>query len=204
MFSFKIEQFPAKIQAEMVWKTVEKGQIIFREGDPADTLFYLEAGEIQLLQYTQNGKAVEHYHVLAGEFFAEVVIFLSYYACSALAIQTSRIVAIPKVVLIPLLMENTDLSVTLMEQMARRLHLTKILLELRSYRAARERVLRYFQIMLPLLSEPDAKAIRLNRPLKEIASNLGMSPEAFSRTLKQLQQEGIMTRSGRKITLHQP
>lgn len=202
MFTFTVKQFPAVVQAKIIWKSVEEGQIIFREGEPAEVLFWLDTGEIQLLQYTQTGKAVEHYRVLSGEFFAEVVLFLEHYACSAVAVQPCRIAAIPKALLVPVLIHNSDFSLSMMEQMSRHLHFTKILLELRSYRSARERVLRYLQIMIPLLGQPNTNVLRFDRPLKEIANSLGMTPEAFSRTLKQLQKEGLLTRSGRKVFLH--
>jgi DNA-binding Lrp family transcriptional regulator len=41
----------------------------------------------------------------------------------------------------------------------------------------------------------------LEQPLKSIAADLGISPEAFSRTLAQLENDGIIAREKRKITL---
>ncbi|MGL6338038.1 MAG: helix-turn-helix domain-containing protein, partial [Waterburya sp.] len=41
--------------------------------------------------------------------------------------------------------------------------------------------------------------VTLERPLKEIAEEIGISPEALSRALRELQQEGIITRTRNTI-----
>jgi CRP/FNR family transcriptional regulator, dissimilatory nitrate respiration regulator len=70
-----------------------------------------------------------------------------------------------------------------------------LLLELRGIRSARARVLHYLRVMTP----NDEKILNLEQPLKEIANDIGISPEALSRTLTQLQNEGILTRIKRRI-----
>jgi CRP-like cAMP-binding protein len=45
--------------------------------------------------------------------------------------------------------------------------------------------------------------VRLQTPFKEIANELDLSPETFSRTLAQLQKEGLISRSHRTVTLHE-
>lgn len=199
-----IDQLSAELKALVTWQNVTAGQFIFREGEAADSLFFLESGQVRLLQYTESGKSIEHYGIEAGDFFAEVVLFLGNYACSAITTQPSRIAAIPKNLFLVELRQNSELATALMLQMARRLHLTKILLELRSIHSARERVIRYLQIMIPLVSEPQQSSLELDRPFKSIAGDLGISPEALSRTLKQLQTEGVIERVNRSITLHKP
>lgn len=76
------------------------------------------------------------------------------------------------------------------------MHYTKLLLELRGIRSARDRVLHYLQVIAP----PHANTIYLDRPLKDIANDIGISPEVFSRTLTQLQNEGLLSKTKRKIT----
>jgi CRP/FNR family transcriptional regulator, dissimilatory nitrate respiration regulator len=201
MDTFTINQLPVELQALITWQDVTEGQIIFRDGDAAELLFFLESGQVKLLQYTEAGKTIEHYGVEADEFFAEIVLFLEDYACSAIATQPSRIAAIPKVHFLTELRQNPQLATVLMSQMAQRLHFTKIFLELRSIRSARERVIRYLQIMIPLVGDPQQSRLDLDRPFKSIAGDLGLSPEVLSRTLRQLQEDGVIERVDRSITL---
>lgn len=198
-----IDQLPATLQALMTWKTVPAGQIVFHAGEKADLLFFLESGRVRLLQYAQTGEEINHYPVEPGEFFAEVVLFLDTYACSAIADQVSQIVAIPTTAFLDELRQNAPLATLIMSQMARRLHTTKILVDLKSIRSARERVLRYFQIMIPLMGNPQQSYLDLDRPHHAIAADLGISPETFSRSLKQLQEAGALNRENRRIILHE-
>jgi CRP/FNR family transcriptional regulator, dissimilatory nitrate respiration regulator len=196
-----IQQLSETLQASTLWQTVAAGESIFQEGEAANVLFFLESGRVRLLQYTQDGKSIDHYGVGAGEFFAEVVLFLDTYGCSAIAEESSRVAAIPKAAFLEELLHSPSLATALLSQMSRRLHFSKILLELRSIRTARERVLRYLQVMIPLMGEPEQFRISFDRPFRAIAENLGISPEAFSRALRQLQKEGVIDRNRRIITL---
>lgn len=193
-----IEMLPETIRSQIVWQDVPAGQIIFREGATANLLFFLAAGRVRLLHYTNTGQSVSHYRVEAGEFFAEIVLFLDNYACSAIADRASRVAAIPTAALEIELRRNPELAMVFMAQISRRLHLTKIMLELRSIRSARERVMRYLQITISLTG---AASIEFDRPFKVIAEELGLSAEVFSRTLKLLQEEGIIDRTQRRISL---
>lgn len=197
---FTIDMLPATIQAQIVWQDVPAGQIIFQERATADLLFFLVDGQVRLLHYTNTGQSVTHYRVEAGEFFAEIVLFLDTYACSAIADRPSRVAVIPKAALEIELRHNPELAMVFLAQMSRRLHFTKIMLELRSIRSARERLLRYLQIMIPLTGAGQS-SIEFDRPFKVIAEELGLSAEVFSRTLKLLQDEGIIDRVQRRISL---
>jgi CRP/FNR family transcriptional regulator, dissimilatory nitrate respiration regulator len=199
---FTIEMLPAHVRSAIIWQDVPAGQIIFRDGAVANLLFFLAAGQVRLLHYTDAGHSVLHYRAEAGEFFAEVVLFLDTYGCSAIAERPSRVAAIPKALLENELRQNPELAMILMALMSRRLHFTKIMLELKSIRSARDRLLRYLQIMIPL-SGSGKSSVEFDRPFKVIAEELGMSAEVFSRTLKLLESEGIIDRTQRRISLRQ-
>ena len=82
-----------------------------------------------------------------------------------------------------------------MTQLAGRLQQVKILLELRSIRSARDRTLQY----LLLSMQPEQQSINLDQPWCGIAEELALTPEAISRALSQLEEEGIIARQRRQI-----
>ncbi len=72
-------------------------------------------------------------------------------------------------------------------------------LELRDIRAAHTRVLQYLRYM----AEPrEHKVVQFDRPLKEIANELGLTPATLSRALARLEQEGLISRQQKSVTLH--
>jgi CRP/FNR family transcriptional regulator, dissimilatory nitrate respiration regulator len=197
MNSFKIEQLSAELKSAATYHNLANGEILFCQNEPAKAIFVVESGGIKLIHYTCNGKTVNHYSVKPGEYFAEVALFNEIYVCTAIAEKSTRVISFPKRLFLISLENDFNLSRIFTEQLAQRLHQTKILLELRGIRSASDRVLHYLHIMTPA----NKKILNLEQPLKDIANDIGISPEALSRTLTQLQNKGILTRIKGKIIL---
>ena len=193
----RFDLLPAELRAAAYYRDLNDGEILFTQHDRAEAIFVLEVGGILLLNYIEDGGQVNHYTVKAGELFAELVLFKDVYLCTAIATATSRVLVLPKQPFLDAIAQSPELTQTLMAHLAQRLHESKILLELRGMRSARKRVLHY----LRLLIQADEKTIVLDRPLKDIAADLGLTPEALSRALTQLQNGGEITRQQRKITV---
>ncbi len=122
--------------------------------------------------------------------------FNSVYDCAAIAEVPSRVMILQKQSLLATLKQQPTLAMEVMAQLAKRAHETKILLTLRSIRSPRDRVLHYLQLVA------QSNTVHLERSLKDIAEEIGISPEVFSRALSRLQREGVITRSKRNIDLH--
>ncbi len=193
----QLNQLPAELQAMVSFKELTAGQILFAQHEPAEAVFVLETGQIRLVNYTEDGQQINHYSVRADESFAEVALFSKCYVCTAIAVIPSRVLVFPKRPFLTVLKTNPDLAEAFMQHLALRLHESKILLELRSIRSAQGRVLHDLQLNV----QADGHTVNLDRPLKEIADDLGLTPEALSRALKQLHKEGKINRRKRKVTL---
>ncbi|MBE9213476.1 Crp/Fnr family transcriptional regulator [Plectonema cf. radiosum LEGE 06105] len=195
MSSFKIKDLPKNLLAAMTHHNLADGEILFYQNEVANAVFVVDYGCIKLIHYIDDGTTVNHYAVKPGEYFAEVALFNETYVCSAIAKNLTRVISFPKQLFLDALHSDANLSRKFTEQLARRLHQTKLLLELRGIRSARDRFLHYLQVMIP----PDQTTLDLEQPLKDVASDIGITPEALSRVLSQLQNEGILTRFKRKI-----
>uniref|UniRef100_A0A832GZB4 Helix-turn-helix domain-containing protein n=1 Tax=Oscillatoriales cyanobacterium SpSt-402 TaxID=2282168 RepID=A0A832GZB4_9CYAN len=66
--------------------------------------------------------------------------------------------------------------------------------------SARARTLQY----LSLLTEPGQSVIEFDRPLKDVATDIGLTHEAFYRALAQLKREGYIEQRRRQIALIHP
>jgi CRP/FNR family transcriptional regulator, dissimilatory nitrate respiration regulator len=195
MNKFKIEQLSADLQTAITYHNLADGEILFCQNEPSKAIFVVDSGCIKLINYTEQGKIVNHYSVKPGEYFAEVALFYEVYLCTAIAESSTRVISFPKQLFLNSLEKDSNLSRNFTEQLARRLHQTKLLLELRGIRSARDRVLHYLRMTIP----PNEKILNLEQPLKEIANDIGITPEVLSRTLTQLQNDRILTRIKRKI-----
>ncbi len=194
-----LQQLPGDLNEVTTHVYLEPGEVLFHEGDLSQALFAVELGLIKLVHHTACGQVVNHYSVNPGEFFAEGTLFDEVYVCTAIAECQSRVMRLPKQSFLASLRQYPDLSIAFIAQLISRLHTTKMLLALRSIRSARDRVYRYLQMRV----QPNQNTITLECPLKEIARDLGLTPEALSRSLKKLEDEGVITRLKRHITFCQ-
>jgi len=84
----------------------------------------------------------------------------------------------------------------LIATMARQLQDARGRLELRNVRSARERVL----LWLDLRAGP-TRIVTVEGELQDVAAELGLTREAFYRTLATLERDGLIAREGAQITL---
>lgn len=189
------EPFLALLQETIAYRDLASGQMLFSQGDKAESVFIVESGQIRLAHFTEAGKVIPHYDVMAGESFAEAALFNAVYDCAAIAEKPSRVMVLPKQRLLMTLEQQQSLAMAVMAQLAKRAHNTKVLLTLRSIRSPRDRVLHYLYLVA------ESGKVHLQRSFKDIAEEIGICPEVFSRALARLQQEGVISRSQRNIDL---
>jgi CRP/FNR family cyclic AMP-dependent transcriptional regulator len=91
-----------------------QNQNIYTQGDPAETLFYIQKGGVRLLTRRNNRPAAVTAILGAGDFFGELC--LADYPlrmCTAVALTTTTIRSIKKAEMLQLLRENNETSFSL-------------------------------------------------------------------------------------------
>ena len=177
----------------------KKGELIYCQNQEADSIFTLQSGRLKIERYTSDGKPVPLRIVRPGEMFGELAVLNRMYLDNALCELDSCVVTYP----IALIQRAIDCQSETMKlfasNMLKTIQSMSHSLELRTIRSAQERVLRY----LSLVKEADEKYIQLDRPYKDIAEQIGLTPEALYRTLAKLEQGGLISRSGSTIRAEQ-
>lgn len=184
---------------------VEKGQFLFQDGRRPHALFHLLTGQVKLGISSDEGdeKIIEIYS--PGESFGLAEIFSTQVHRSfAQATSRSLLLQIGKDVLLaamerePLIFRKmvtwlADRSATLEQDIA-------------SYciHSARRRVLDFFLSQVASSAASGGKTIvTLSMHKRLIAARLSLTPEAFSRALRDLSAAGLISVRGRHITLEE-
>lgn len=191
---------PSALQLAAAYRILVTGQVLFHRRDEAQSVFVVQTGRLRLVRYTSEGKLVILQVVRAGESFAESALFSQVYGCDAIVEMPSRVIVYPKQLLLTVLRSQPDLTASFINRLALKNQSLKDRLELQSIRSARERVLQYLLHTL----QTGETTVNFDRPVKDIAAELGLTPEALYRTLAQMEREGIITRGERQITLRTP
>ena len=185
------------LQKTVSTQTLVSGEFLFYQGDSSTALYVVETGRIRVVRYTTEGVAVTLQVARAGETIAEVAPFCDRYTCSAVSEGETTVSVYPKQEFSRALSEAPELTFVFAQQLSTIIDSLKNAVELRGIRSARDRILRYLQVSV----QPGNRSIEFDRPLKDVANELGLAPEVFYRTLSLLEGEGLITRQRRQIQL---
>ena len=192
-------RLPRSLQNKITVQNLLAGETLFAQEDEASNFYVVTSGRIKLLRYLEGGKTSIFEIVRANQSVAEVALFADIYPCTAIAETNSEVIVYPREELLKVLREYPDVAEDFMSMLVKKIQSLKFRLELRDIRIAHERVLRYLR---HLVNFPEETTVVLDRPLKDIASDLGFTPETLSRALIKLETDGAIARREKIITLY--
>ncbi|MFW5828965.1 MAG: Crp/Fnr family transcriptional regulator [Planctomycetota bacterium] len=175
----------------------ERGTLLFRQGDQCRAMYVVGSGQARVFQLAASGKEHTLYLAGPGDNFAEIAAIDGLpYPASAESISACTLVALDAEGLAELLESDHLLCRQLMLGMAMWVRHTVGLLEDVVLRDAVGRLAHY------LLDLPrEGEQVRLPASNVHIAKLLNLTPETFSRSLRRLSDDGLISGSGRALYL---
>jgi CRP/FNR family transcriptional regulator, dissimilatory nitrate respiration regulator len=171
-------------------QTLERGQTLFAQGDPADAFFIVLDGWVKLYRLAPNGDETVITIIAPGESFAEPVMFLGgKYPVYAASASRCRLVRMEHDAFVKCLQSERELATAMLASIAwRGAALTEQIGMLKAMNAPR----RVAEFLLRLGNAGHGGAV-VTLPYEKalIAGRLGMTPESFSRALAALKKIGV-------------
>jgi CRP-like cAMP-binding protein len=183
-------------EKELERRSLTRNELLFRQGDKVQAIYFIEEGRLRLDRRTFDGRSLVFGTSRAGEFFVEAALFAEIFHCDGVATEPSRVRVYPKAEVLNALNTNPSCAVPLLELLAHQVIDARQRLELMKIRSAKERVLLYFDLHVGA-----GGALTLEGPLQDVANELGLTREAFYRTLADLERAGAIERSDARIVL---
>lgn len=184
---------------------LDKGEILFHQGDPVRGFFFVLRGQMQLSVSTADGaeKVVEI--VTVRESFGEAVVFEGLrYPVTATALVDTTLLAVSSKAVLDLLDRDPSFARRLLANMAVRLRRLIRDVEAYSLRSSIQRVVGFLLAEAAVNGEGGAGERVVTLPTRKhvLASRLNIAPETLSRVLRDLSDDGLISVAGRRITLH--
>src|SRR5437899_10434242 len=172
-------------------RSLDRNETLFRQGDKVTAIYFIETGRLRLERRTFDGRLLVLGVTPAGQFFVEAALFSDSFHCDAVATEPSRVRIYPKATLLTALSADPPSALSFLKLMAHQIFDLRQRLEVMKVRSAEERVMLY----LDLHAGPDGRTVNLRSQLQDIASELGLTREAFYRTLANLARAGAIERA---------
>jgi len=181
-----------------------KKEAVFREGDRADGFYIVASGKVKVYKLSGEGKEQVLHILEAGQTFAEAVIFEGgAYPAHAESLADAELLFLPKRPFIELLERRPNVAIRMLASLSRWLKRMTDLAESLSLKDVETRLVFYLSEELKALGIPPRDGAELELPIGKnvLASRLGTVPETFSRTLKKLQDDGLIDVRGKRIRI---
>lgn len=185
---------PAHLLHGAELRRLAAGAALFHRGDRPQSIYFVLSGEIRLMRHSAHGQAVILQRAQSG-FMAEASLDATCYHCEAIAACPSEIWAFPLQGFKAALAENNDFHHAWSSHLARELRKLRAKCERLTLHTATERICHYIE------TEGEGGTIKLTQSRKAWAAELGLSHEALYRTLRKLQDEGVLSVDAAQIGL---
>ena len=178
-------------------KSAERGEIILLEGEPSEALFFVVSGAVKVFKTSAEGKEQILSIVRPGESFNDVPIFDDGpNPASAQAMGPIVLYEIKKSALRATIQNHPQIALNIIKVLAERLRQLMSLVEDLSFRHVIGRVAR---ILLEHAGDGTGPGPRLTQ--QEMAAMAGTAREVVSRSLKALEEDGIIRLDRHRIVI---
>lgn len=183
-------------------KRYAKGDFLMQEGNSCDGFFLVLSGKVRVYKSAASGKEKVLLVAETGMTFGEDALFgEGIFLEMAVALTETKVLHIPRTEFLGILTANPQLSFQVMESLCLWIRRLGSSVENIAFLSARVRIARFLK---ELSRKEDSFEFVLPMKKKEIADQLGLAPETFSRALQEFSQEGIVEYSRRTIHIVGP
>jgi CRP/FNR family transcriptional regulator len=193
------------IAAVTVVKSLEKGEYLFHEGDPASGFYVIQRGAVNVHRVSAAGKEQVIHVFRTGDSFAEVALAApTGYPADARALESTQVLLIQKDGILALVRRQPELALRMLGSMSSHLRVLVGQIEDLTVKDVETRLANWLVKRCP---NPQAEApvnIELTTNKRVLAAELGTVSETFSRTLAKFREQKLIVVKGKVVTVLSP
>lgn len=178
---------------------VKGGGTLFRAGEPCTGFYIVVYGGIKLMQMSPTGAERVVRLISPGNSFGEALMFLQKDTIvSAVAMQDSLVLHISRACIMDALQKNTQLAAKMLAGLSYKLFMLVGDMGAYTMHTGTQRLIGY---ILREYNQTRELSFRISVNKKVIASRLNLTPERFSRIIRELGDKQLLRVRGRLFTI---
>ena len=182
--------------------------MIFQEGDRGNGFYIVAKGKIKVFKLSFEGKEQILHIYGPGHTFGEVPVFEGKsFPASAMALEASKILFIPRDAFVELLTASPALAMNMLADLSRRLRAFTVQIENLSLKEVPARLAAYILTLArEAADDPDDLSDKVTLPISkaQLANLIGTTPETVSRIFKKMGDAGLIKVETKDILIHDP
>jgi CRP/FNR family transcriptional regulator len=186
-------------------KSLERGEYLFHEGDPATGFYVVQRGAVNVHRVTATGKEQVIHVFRNGDSFAEVALAApTGYPADARALEPTQVLLVQKDGILALLKRQPELALRMLGSMSSHLRVLVGQIEDLTVKDVETRLANWLVKRCPNPQAVSPVKIELTMTKRVLAAELGTIGETFSRTLAKFRAQKLLTVKGKTVTVLSP
>lgn len=179
---------------------IQKGQLLFTEGDVATDYLQVKEGQVKMFTLNADGHEFAQGFFESGESFGEPALLGDFtYPSSAMAVTPAKIWRLPRQQFLQLLKDHFELHLKLDKTLCNRLQYKAMILAEISSHTPEHRLTTILNYLKAKISPDEETRILIPYTRQQLGDMTGLRVETVIRTVKKMEQKGILMLDGRKI-----
>lgn len=193
------------IAAATLVKSLERGEYLFHEGDPATGFYVVQCGAVNVHRVTAAGKEQVIHVFRNGDSFAEVALASATgYPADARALEPTQVLLVQKARILSLLKRQPELALRMLGSMSTHLRVLVGQIEDLTMKDVETRLTNWLVKRCPNPKAESPVKIELTVAKGVLASELGTVSETLSRTLAKFREQRLIIVKGKTVTVLSP
>jgi CRP-like cAMP-binding protein len=195
----------AEIKPELRFRHYNKREVVLHKGGSGDALLFLLSGQLQVVDITEDGRAVGLRMLVPGDFFGEIAL-INNSTRSASVVATSDVLVafLPAATALHLFSHSPSVAQQMLRHLAQKIQRDSEFRAVLSINNTARRIYTYLSL-LQKKSDDGAPAVVENLPThQDIANMINTSRETVTRALLTLVQQGIVQKEANRLVILDP
>jgi CRP/FNR family transcriptional regulator, cyclic AMP receptor protein len=195
----------ARISPELRFRHFNKREVVLHKGGSGDALLFLLSGQLQVIDITEDGRAIGLRMLAPGDFFGEIALINdSTRSASVVAISDVLVAFLPAATAMHLFSHSPSVARQMLKHLAQKIQRDSEFRALLSINNTARRIYTYLSL-LQTKPEGGAQAVVENLPThQDIANMINTSRETVTRALLTLVQQGIVQKESNRLVILDP
>jgi CRP/FNR family cyclic AMP-dependent transcriptional regulator len=195
----------ARIRPELRFKHYNRREVVLHKGGSGDALLFLLSGQLQVVDITEDGRAIGLRILQPGDFFGEIAL-INESTRSASVVATSDVLVafLPAATALHLFSHSPSVARQMLRHLAQKIQRDS---EFRAVLSINNTARRIFTYLSLLQKEPAPGQLPVieNLPThQDIANMINTSRETVTRALLTLTQQGIVQKEASRLVILDP
>lgn len=193
-----------RVKTDLRFKQFNRRDVVLQKGGAGDGLLFLLSGQLQVVDVTEDGRAIGLRMLKEGDFFGEIaVINGSTRSASVVALSNVIVAFLPSATALYLFSHSPNVANMILRHLANKIQRDSEFRALLSINNTSRRIYAFIELSKKTL--PGNLEVVENLPThQDIAMMINTSRETVTRALLQLVQQGIVEKDLHKLIIRKP